>query len=319
MLYSQLDQKSHSFILLSIEYMPNMLAHFGVQGFLGHRFLAWCDPKWILIGCVIPDIPWILQRVVRLFALPVDLYDLRLYAICQASLFGCLVFAGALAFLSAHPPQIFGVLAINALAHLLLDSTQLKWANGVHLFAPFSWELWNLGWYWPESVVTYGLTALGVISVGVAWRSAIAQPLIPSLPSAKNGLVVGLCLVGYLVFPLYFMNQVEEADAHFIKTLRHAETRIGRAVEFDRVSYTKGESGGIIKTMSNEYLKVLTNPSPQSALVSIKGRFKAPDRIEVEDLHIHSSWFRDVASYLGLVVLLVLSLVSMVNVRGRKR
>ena len=293
--------------------MPNTLAHFGVQGFLGHRFLAWCDPKWILIGCVIPDLPWIFQRMVRLLALPVDLYDLRLYAICQASLLGCLIIAGALAFLSTHPQKVFGVLAINVLAHLLLDSTQLKWANGVHLFAPFSWELWNLGWYWPESVVTYGLTALGVIYVGVAWRSAVDQPLIPSLPSARNCLVAGLCLAIYVVFPFAVMSQVEDADNHFIKTLRHAETRVGRAVEFDRVPYFWKKSGGVIKTMSNEFLEVVNNPLQQSALVSIKGRFKASDTIEVEDLHIHSSWFRDAASYMGLVILLIMFLVPMIK------
>jgi len=293
--------------------MPNTLAHFGVQGFLGHRFLAWCDPKWILIGCVIPDLPWIFQRMVRLLAIPVDLYDLRLYAICQASLLGCLIIAGALAFLSTHPQKVFGVLAINVLAHLLLDSTQLKWANGVHLFAPFSWELWNLGWYWPESVVTYGLTALGVIYVGVAWRSAVDQPLIPSLPSARNCLVAGLCLAIYVVFPFAVMSQVEDADNHFIKTLRHAETRVGRAVEFDRVPYFWKKSGGVIKTMSNEFLEVVNNPLQQSALVSIKGRFKASDTIEVEDLHIHSSWFRDAASYMGLVILLIMFLVPMIK------
>ncbi len=299
--------------------MPNTLAHFGVQGFLGHRFLAWCDPKWILIGCVIPDIPWISQRILRLLALPVDLYDLRLYAVCQASLFGCLMLAGALAFLSAHPKKIFGVLAINAFAHLLLDSTQLKWANGVHLFVPFSWELWNLGWYWPESVVTYGLTALGVIYVRVAWRLAVAHPLIPAFPSVRNSLLAGLCLAGYLVFPFAVMTQAEEADNHYIKTLRKAETRIGRAVEFDRVLYIKRESGGVIYTMSNEYLNVVTNPLPQSALVSIKGRFQTSDAIEVEDLHIHSSWFRDVASYVGLAGLMFMALVPMVNGRGLRR
>lgn len=299
--------------------MPNTLAHFGVQGFLGHRFLAWGDPKWILVGCVIPDIPWIFQRIIRLLALPVDLYDLRLYAVCQASLLGCLMVSGALAFLSAHPKKIFWVLAINALAHLLLDSTQLKWANGVHLFAPFSWELWSLGWYWPESVVTYGLTALGVIYVVVAWRSAIMQPLIPAFPSVQNRLFAGLCLAGYLLFPFTVMSQAEETDNHFIKTLRHTETRLGRAVEFDRVSYIKKESGGVIYTMSNEYLNVVANPLPQSTFVSIKGRFQTSDAIEVEDIHIHSSWFRDVSSYVGLGSLLLMFLVSRGNGRGMKK
>lgn len=84
--------------------MPNTLAHFGVQGLLGHWFLPWCDPKWLLVGCVIPDVPWILQRVVHLLSVPIDLYDLRLYAICQASLFGCVVLAGGHS-LFFHAPE----------------------------------------------------------------------------------------------------------------------------------------------------------------------------------------------------------------------
>ncbi len=293
--------------------MPNTLAHFGVQGFLGHRFLPWCDPKWVLIGCVIPDVPWILQRVVRSLAIPIDLYDLRLYAICQASLFGCVMLAGAMACLSAHPKKVFGVLAINAFAHLLLDSSQLKWANGVHLFAPFSWELWNLGWYWPESIVTYGLSALGLVYVVIAWRSAVEQPLIPIGSSARNSLLSVLVLAGYFVFPVAVMSGAEQADNHFMKTLRETEARVGRVVEFDRVSYIKRDSGDVIRTMSNEYLKLGANPLPHAALVSMKGRFTTSDSLEVEDLHIHSSWFRDAASMLGLAILGVMCLVSMIR------
>lgn len=295
--------------------MPNTLAHFGVQGFFGNRFLRWCDPKWILLGCVIPDVPWILQRVIRLFAIPIDVYDLRLYVICQASLLGCVMLAGAMSCLSAHPQKVFGVLTINALAHLILDSSQLKWANGVHLFAPFSWELWNLGWYWPESIVTYGMTVLGLGYLVFTWRVAIDQPLIPSMPSAKNVSLACLCLIAYFVFPFVVMNGPEQADNHFLQTLRKAEVRKGRLVEFDRVSYIKKESGAMIRTFSNEYLHVGSDPLPRSALVSIKGRFTSADSLEINDLHIHSSWFRDAASMVGLGLFGMLCIVSMM--RGR--
>jgi len=295
--------------------MPNTLAHFGVQGLLGHRFFSWIDPKWILLGCVIPDIPWILQRVVQSLAIPVDLYDLRLYAICQASLFGCLLLAGGLALMAADSKKVFFVLAINSLAHLLLDSTQLKWANGVHLFAPFSWDLWNLGWYWPESFVTYGMTALGIIYLGIIWRVAVDQPLISSPPGAGEGVVIGLCIIGYFVFPLVFMGQAELADNHFMKTLRQTEKRVGQVVEFDRVPYIKKQSGDVIQTVSKEHIQVARDPLPHSALVSVKGWFSTQKSIEVRDLHIHSSWFRDVASLLGLGIFLVLCIVSVVRSR----
>ena len=293
--------------------MPNTLAHFGVQGLLGHRFLSWSDPKWIFLGCIIPDVPWILQRLVHWLALPVDFYDLRLYAICQATLFGCLLLSGALAFLFPNPKPVFIVLAINSFAHLVLDATQLKWANGVHLFAPFSWDLWNLGWYWPESVVTYTITALGLVFLTMTWRQALAQPLIPNVPSRRNACVAGLCFIAYFLVPFLLMSGAEEADNHFVQTLRNTETRVGRAVEFDRVPYLKKKSGDVIQTMSKEYLKVVTNPLPHSALVSIRGRFASPDSLEVLDLHVHSSWFRDAASVLGLGILGIFCVGSIIR------
>jgi hypothetical protein len=208
---------------------------------------------------------------------------------------------------------VFGVLVINAFVHLLLDSSQLKWANGVHLFAPFSWELWNLGWFWPESPVTYGLTALGLVYVVIAWRSAIDRPLITTRPSARIHILACLCIVGYFAFPFPVMSGLEQADNSFIKTLRETEIRVRRVVEFDRVPYIKKNSGDVIRTVANEYLRVVTNPLPHSALVSIKGRFTTSDSLEVEDLHIHSSWFRDAASMLGLAILGVMCLVSMIQ------
>ena len=71
--------------------------------------------------------------------------------------------------------------------------------------------------------------------------------------------------------------------------------------------------------MSNEFLNVVISPLPQSAFVSINGRFQTSDVIEFEDLHIHSLCFRDVASYIGVTLLLIMSLVSMGKGRGMNR
>jgi hypothetical protein len=45
--------------------VPNALAHLGVQGVATRALLRDADLKWVYIGCIIPDIPWILQRFVR--------------------------------------------------------------------------------------------------------------------------------------------------------------------------------------------------------------------------------------------------------------
>jgi len=44
------------------------------------------------------------------------------------------------------------------------------------------------------------------------------------------------------------MSGAEQADNHFMKTLRETEARVGRVVEFDRVSYIKRDSGDVIRT-----------------------------------------------------------------------
>ena len=42
--------------------MPNTLVHLGVQG-LGNRLISTeIDLKWVFLGCIIPDLPWIVRR-----------------------------------------------------------------------------------------------------------------------------------------------------------------------------------------------------------------------------------------------------------------
>ena len=71
--------------------MPNTLAHIGLQGLATRKLLRDADLKWIYLSCIIPDVPWIIQRLVRYVIPNIDLYDLRLYAIVQASFLFCLL------------------------------------------------------------------------------------------------------------------------------------------------------------------------------------------------------------------------------------
>ena len=142
--------------------MPNTLAHIGIQALATRGLFKRAEAEWIFLGCIIPDVPWILHRTLHWVSLGLDPYDLRLYAIAQSSLAVSLLLCAALAIVSVSPRRIFGVLAFGSLLHLLLDATQTKLGNGVHLFAPLSWELLNFGLYWPESAPTYLLTALGL-------------------------------------------------------------------------------------------------------------------------------------------------------------
>lgn len=102
--------------------MPNTLVHLGIQGIATRLMIREADYKWIFTGAILPDIPWILKRAVTTIVPGVDPIDLRLYAIAQSSLAGCLFLAGALAIFSRRPWRVFFILVLNSLIHLLLDA-----------------------------------------------------------------------------------------------------------------------------------------------------------------------------------------------------
>ena len=149
--------------------MPNTLAHIGVQFLVARTLIRSADVKWIWASCIIPDLPWILQRALRATLPDVSAYEVRLYAIAQSSFAVCLILSIALAIWSVRPARVFAILGLGCLTHLLLDSLQTKWANGVHLFAPVSWDLLNFGLFWPEDAITFALTAFGVAMAFFAW------------------------------------------------------------------------------------------------------------------------------------------------------
>lgn len=279
--------------------MPNTLAHLGIQGLATRSLLRGSDLRWIAVGCVIPDLPWILQRLVRAIAPDtVSPYDLRMYAVAQSSLIGCLCLAAALSLLAADPRRTARILGLNVALHLLLDGLQTKWANGVHLFAPVSWKLFNLGLFWPESVTTVALTLLGLgfMVRGLSWP---APARAWDLRAGRLAIAAGLA-VAWLVAPLPLLSGPERAGNHFVDALRHGQSRAGRPVEFDRNRHLVEGETHLLQTFADERLRLTGNVPELPGTVSLRGRFLDPATVEVEDWHRHWPRFRDLASYLGL-------------------
>ncbi|MHC4409281.1 MAG: hypothetical protein ACYS0F_09780, partial [Planctomycetota bacterium] len=63
--------------------MPNTLGHFGLQCAASRGLFRDVDVRWILLGCVLPDVAWIVRRVVDPM---LDPYASRLYFFPMASL-----------------------------------------------------------------------------------------------------------------------------------------------------------------------------------------------------------------------------------------
>jgi hypothetical protein len=285
--------------------MPNTLVHFGVQGITSRGLFRNVDIKWILLGCVVPDIPWILRRAIFLSIEGVNRYDLHLYASVQASFAFALILCGFFAVLSKKPRLIFSVLAFNSLFHLLLDAVEIKWGNGVHLFAPFSWDLLTFALVWPESLVIRLLTAFGFIySLWMLGRSAL-QPVDLSFSPPLRIFLASVLLIGYFASPLAFLQGPAVKDNHSVETLRAFEDRPGKHVDLDRRPYTKRRTGDTVRTFAGEDLRVVGEQSSTSGHVSIRGVFIDSKTINAHDLHEAKGWLRDGPSYIGIAIFMI--------------
>ena len=283
--------------------MPNTLAHFGIQGVVTRGLAPNADAKWIFLGCIIPDIPWILLIVIGAVFPSLDPYELRLYAIVQASLAASLLLAGALAMFATKWRLVFGVLAFNSLLHLLLDAVEIKWGNGVHLFAPVSWELLNIGLFWPDSMPAYALTMFGLGYFLHMWRRSLRKPsdrLVRARARAFLGIVL---LAAYCVAPLAFLHGPELRDNHSVQTLRDRSARTGRAVQFDRERYFVRSGREVVRTFAGEELVVTGERLGRSGRASIRATFVDVSTISAYDLRGHSTWGRKAVSLLGLALL----------------
>lgn len=293
--------------------MPNTLAHIGLQVPLGKAGFPQIPLQWILVGCIIPDIPWILQRILKITPL-IDPVTLRLYAIIQASFFFCCILSLIFALFTRKTGVIFLVLSANSLFHLLLDGCQIKWGNGVHLLAPFSWHTTNFGFFWPEDSITLLISAAGIAALIYYWPKADKSKLFLQKPNRIKAVFLAVFAIGYFTIPLLFIKDAYNADVHYSKTILNKSEQLGKPVEIDRGNYNS-----ITKTIGNyadSALPLNNPPKIDSGSLSIKGIFDQKNRITVTEFHEHKG-FRDYASYAGLLSILLIWLHSIIRLRTR--
>lgn len=287
--------------------MPNTLAHAGFQGVLSRGLFEKRDVVWILLGCVIPDVPWILQRAAYELAPGLDVYLLRSYAVVQASLLGGLVLSAAIALLARRPGRIGTILGVNVLLHLILDALQTKWGNGVHFLAPFTWETVNVGLFWPENPLTYVLTAGGLIFLFVYGRTCFEEPPDLVVPRLGRALAVALLVTLYFAGPLLLVRGPVEADAHSLAVLSDARGRIGRPVAIDRAQLRRTNEGPVLRYFGgSERVSVEGLEVDAPATVSVRGVFVDSDTVRVLDHHVHGEGIRDYFSYAGVGLIFIL-------------
>ncbi len=290
--------------------MPNTLAHLGVAGFVTRSVITAADLKWIYVGSIIPDLPWIFQRFSWMFFPNINLYDLRLYVIVQSTLLFGIIISLAFASLSKEYLKTFLIFALGCLIHLLLDSLEIKWANGVHLFAPFNWELLNFDLFWNESIPIYLITLFGLVYFLITLKKGITTQLNLELKKIRRWLLFIAAALIYFLLPSFILNQPFEADNHFVKTLEEVKKRPGKYFEIDRRSYKFKNGSGFINTFANEDIELKNINLTQSETISIKARFINEKTAVVIDYHVYSVLFRDGSTYIGLAMIFIVWIFS---------
>jgi len=288
--------------------LPNTLIHFAAQGAASHALWRRLDPRFVYLGCLLPDLPWILRRAVVGLGLPVDGFDLRLYTMALASLAVTLLLAAGVAVATTAPRRVFAVLGLNALFHLLLDATEVKFGNGVHLVAPLSWRMTSFDLIAGESPLYFTLTVGGALLA--AWE--IARPRGTAVPfdlRPRRLAAASALLAAYFVAPLPFLGAIESSGSYSVKTLREVEARPGRAVSLDRTAFLATPAGGFVQLWTGERVRATGALPTHDATVSFHGTFLERDVLRVDRLLEHRR-SRDWPSYLGLVLL------ALVFVRG---
>ena len=291
--------------------MPNTLAHLGINGIATRTLIKKADLILIYIGAIIPDIPWIIQRTVLALMPSINTYDLRLYCVILSSLFFSIILSAALAYLFIDTKRTFVIFSAGSLIHLLLDSIEIKWANVVQLFVPFNWNLLNFGLFWPEDLPIYIITFFGLFYVLYNFKETISTSIKFVHITPSKILILFVFIIIYFSVPLLLLNSAEEANNHYVKTLRDREHRTRNYFEVDRGFYSDSPKGDEFITPFNEKLKIANLNLKTSETMSIRAKFISKDEIQIIDYHIHSN--RDIFSYAGLLIMVILFTISLVN------
>ncbi len=282
--------------------MPNTLTHIGLQAPLTRLGIKEAPLQWIALGCIIPDIPWIVQRI--LLIIPgINPVKLMLYVATQASLFYCLVLSLALATLSSTCRKVFLILALNSLLHLLLDATQIKWGNGVNFLLPLSWQTTNFGLFWPEHFSNSLFTVIGIAILLLYWPKAIHTGPLLKKPDTLKTLCFATCLIVYFFSPAFLINTAYDADIHYSKTLSGTEPRTGKKVELDRARYSAANKS--IRCYTGEQLSIANPPLNSPSIITVRAQFLDETTLHLTEYHVHGV-NRDYASYIGLLLILLL-------------
>ena len=282
--------------------MPNTLAHLAVQGVANASWQPARYLPWVLLGCVLPDVPWIANRILRVANPALDPVALDLYCFVQASWLFSVLLGCAVASFARRPLAASALVAGNALLHLLLDAIEIKPGSGVHLFVPFSWQPVSVDLMWPEHPVVTGVTLLGaVLAVIFLVAPRFRRSLEPLVFSLRRTAVAIAAVAAYLVLPLPLGEGAWDADYRSIRSLVGSDVSVRSRVELERDPVVVRDGMPFVQTFGREFRLITDRELADGAVVSVTGYLSGPRTIRATEVHVNDPGFRDLASIAGLL------------------
>ncbi len=283
--------------------MPNTLVHIALQNALMYPVQR-CGVlmSMILAGCVIPDFPWIAQRLLQWLNAGIDPIQLRAYSTIQASLFVSLIAAVACSTFYKRYLVAWAVIALGCGLHLLLDASQIKWGNGVNLAAPIDWRMTNFGFIWADHELTLWLSAFGLLIMVLQWNRLVIDA--GSIVSSRRRWTIFLfALLVYVSVPYQLRDKAINADLHFMNTLLEYSARAGKSIDLDRRPLKNFSGKCHVEVFTGELLRLESPLDPCHGTYSLRARFTDSETLRVENKHRHVV-NRDILSIIGLTLIL---------------
>ena len=111
-----------------------------------------------------------------------------------------------------------------------------------------------------------------------------------------------ITLLLYLILPFFILSGPENADNHFVQTLRMNEERSGKYIEVDRGKHLFTNKKNYIRIFTGEEIEIEQIETDLLAYISIRGTFIDNKFIRVSNYRTHNVGYRDIASYAGLLL-----------------
>lgn len=293
--------------------MPNTLAHIGLQVSATKAVAKDFDVRLVLVGCLIPDLPWILQRLLNVT--PLDVLDVRAYTLTMASPFFCTIFALGFGLFFKRWMWVFAGVSIQCLLHLLLDGLQDKKGAGVHWFAPFNWTEFSFPIFPMEGWIIHTASILGIcVSILILWLTIKHLPKwrissMSSVPRIKGGLIITLFGI-YTLLPLALLDQPINANVHNLAIWERLIEREGKQIRLDRCQFAPGSPAKIKDSLSKDWISISGIDLKEPATVSLIATFIKADQLRADSYFVHTKGLRSFYTMIGLGFILLIFLSS---------